>query len=155
MLTQEEFMDILAMRRQGLSISEIAKETGRNRVVRFDSPEFTRHARKADDGDERGVHPSALEPADDEGDQPAEGDAEETADALLDERPNFFGDVGKLALQVRHLALDPGLNALPIRRGNFVGRRRDLFARRRRGRIRGRNLRRRSNLRRRAGSRSG
>ena len=28
MLTQEEFMDILAMRRQGLSISEIAKETG-------------------------------------------------------------------------------------------------------------------------------
>jgi transposase len=28
MLTQEEFMDILAMRRQGLSISEIAAETG-------------------------------------------------------------------------------------------------------------------------------
>jgi transposase len=28
MLTQEEFMDVLAMRRQGLSISEIAEETG-------------------------------------------------------------------------------------------------------------------------------
>jgi transposase len=28
MLTQEEFMDILAMRRQGLSISEIAAQTG-------------------------------------------------------------------------------------------------------------------------------
>ena len=28
MLTQEEFMDVLAMRRQGLSIAEIAGETG-------------------------------------------------------------------------------------------------------------------------------
>ena len=28
MLTQEEFMDVLAMRRQGLSITEIADATG-------------------------------------------------------------------------------------------------------------------------------
>ena len=29
MMTQEEFMDVMAMKRQGLSIKEIAEETGR------------------------------------------------------------------------------------------------------------------------------
>jgi len=42
----------------------VAKETGRNRVIRFDSPEFTVHAKtpvhQADDGDER--HPSRPAP---------------------------------------------------------------------------------------------
>ena len=28
MMTQEEFMDVMAMKRQGLSIKEIAEETG-------------------------------------------------------------------------------------------------------------------------------
>ncbi len=28
MMTQEEFMDVMAMKRQGLSITEIAEETG-------------------------------------------------------------------------------------------------------------------------------
>jgi hypothetical protein len=55
--------------------------------------------------------------------------AEEAADALFDERPNFLADVRQLPLEIRHLALDPGLNALAIRSGNLIGRRTDLFAR--------------------------
>src|SRR5205085_3094905 len=55
------------------------------------------------------------------------GDPEKAADALLQERPDFFAEIRQLPLEVGQLFLDPLLDALAIGGSEFLRRGRDRF----------------------------